>query len=166
MNPKQPTNESKKRTNERKTKKKRNWIVNRSSDNRMIGANNNTCTHQLHLLRFLTLCTFAFSRAQFPLLSFIGCACVALIYILQSNHWYRTRVLALANASMAFSAILNCFILRIYAPQVNGLFRSLFRFLNSIWFWFIYLIFFAHDTFFPQFVCGRTRYQASLQPTN
>lgn len=45
--------ENRRRVSERQTnKKKRNWIVNRSNDNRMIGANNNTCTHQLHLLRF------------------------------------------------------------------------------------------------------------------
>ena len=154
------------RVNEQRTKKKRNWIVNRSNDNRMIGANNNTCTHQLHLLRFsfLFLCpllaSISFTRAPFPLLSFIGCACVALIYILQSNHWYRIRVLALANASMAFSAILNCF--TNIASQVNGLFSSspASEFDSISFGLFIYLIFSAHNTFLPA-ICVRSKTKSS-----
>lgn len=130
-----------------KKMKKKNWIIKRSNDNRMIGANNGTCTHHHPYL----LCFSPFFFVHNSLLSFIGCACVALIYILQSNHWYRIRV--------GIEIRVDCSVILNGSAEYRTRNALVLQHRIRIRFGFIYMIF--SDTFFSQFVCGRKKYYTS-----
>lgn len=142
MNPKQCTAEASKEWKE--SEREKNWIVNRSNDNRMIGANNNTCTHQ----RLQPASPF--SRCSF-LYWVLSDARVWLWFTFYNwNHWYRD-LCWLRNASMEFSYNFKLF--RPNASQQTP-FSAHPDSVDSSWFAILTLhctIFF----FFPQFVCGR-----------
>lgn len=138
-------------SNEMKEKQKRgkNWIVNRRQrHNRMIGANNNTCTHASpspQLLRFFTP-FFVFNSLYWVLSD----ARVWLWFTFYNwNHWYRD-LCWLRNASMEFSYNFKQF--RPNASQQTPFFAHRFGGFKLI----CYTYFALYDIFLLPSICVRS----------